>query len=249
MPQDATGAASFRSSPIWGPSGDFRAEARPGSGLPLKIEYPTASRPGGENRRRRDQGRIERPGATGKPRIFTGDPKLQVVWDFPSWEISPITDLTSATNAINFIVEQGEGTTHSPMDDLARPGELAHYYRFAEIVMAKKIVADPHAKSGWSYGGDPIPFDPLKITPVIADPKASSYPAGSTARYGCDTFNYTYMSLLKVLHETFNGHPIRLGRAIGMMESLKEQALTLMTIDSGLGGKAGPSFEYQPTNP
>jgi hypothetical protein len=83
----------------------------------------------------------------------------------------------------------------------------------------------------------------------IADPKAAGYPAGSAARYGCDTFNYTYTSLLKVVHETFNGSPNRLGTAIGMMESLKEQALTLMTIDSGLGGKAGPSFEYQPTNP
>lgn len=185
----------------------------------------------------------------GEPPIFTGDQKLQVVWDFPSWEVFPVTGLTSATKAINFIVEQGEGTTHSPMDDLVPGGELAHYYRFAEIVMAKKIVADSHAKSGWSYGGDPIPFDPLKITPVIADPKASSYPAGSAARYGCDTFNYTYTSLLKVLDETFNGDPSRLGTAIGMMESLKEQALTLMTIDSGLGGKAGPSFEYQPTNP
>jgi Ferritin-like len=184
-----------------------------------------------------------------KPLIFTGDHKLQVVWDFPAWEVSPITDLASAGTAINFIAEQGEGTTHSPMVDLGGEGELAHYYRFAEIVMAKKIVADPHAKSGWSYGGDQIPFDPLKVTPVVADPKASSYPAGSAARYGCDTFNYTYTSLLKVLHETFNGNPSRLGTAIGMMESLKEQALTLMTIDSGLGGKAGPSFEYQPTNP
>lgn len=181
--------------------------------------------------------------------IFTGDQKLQVVWDFPSWEVFPVTDLPSATKAINFIVEQGEGTTHSPMDDLVPGGELAHYYRFAEIVMAKKIVADPHAKSGWSYGGDLIRFDPLQVTPVIADPKASRYPAGSAARYGCDTFNYTYTSLLKVLHETFNGDPSRLGTAIGMMESLKEQALTLMAIDSGLGGKAGPSFEYQPTNP
>jgi hypothetical protein len=83
---------------------------------------------------------------------------------------------------------------------------------------------------------------------VIANPKLSKYPAGSAARIRCRTFNYTYTNLLKVLHDTFNGHPDRLPTAIGMMESLNEQAQTLMATDSGLGGKAGPSFEYQPTN-
>jgi hypothetical protein len=83
----------------------------------------------------------------------------------------------------------------------------------------------------------------------MADPKASSYPAGSGARYGADTFNYTYTSLLKVLHETFNGNPRNLVAAVGLMESLNEQAQALMTLEAGIGANAGPSFEYQPTNP
>jgi hypothetical protein len=86
------------------------------------------------------------------------------------------------------------------------------------------------------------------VLPVIENPTASTYPAGSQARYACDTFNYTYTSLLKTLHVTFNGSPNRLGNAIGLMESLKEQAMSLMDIDLGNGKKAGPSFAYQPVN-
>jgi Ferritin-like len=180
--------------------------------------------------------------------IFTGDPARQVTQDFPSWEIFPVHNLDDAKKAINFIVLQGEGTSKSPSDPLAG-GELAHYYRFGEIVKGKALVPDGKVPPSWSYNGNPIPFDPSKVAPLIANPKAACYPADSAARYGCETFNYTYTSLLKVLHGAFNGNPSRLSAAIGMMESLKEQALTLATIDSGCGGKAGPSFEYQPTNP
>lgn len=180
--------------------------------------------------------------------IFTGDPAYQVTQDFPSWEVFPVHKLEDAKKAIRFIVFQGEGTRTSPSDPLAW-GELAHYYRFGEIVNGKALVSDGKVPPSWSYTGDPIPFDPSTVTPVMANPKAARYPVGSAARYGCETFNYTYTSLLKVLHEAFNGNPSRLSAAIGMMESLKEQALTLAAIDSGVGGKAGPSFEYQPTNP
>jgi len=180
--------------------------------------------------------------------IFTGDPAYQVTQDFPSWEVFPVLKLDDARKAIRFIVFQGEGTPSSPSDPLAG-GELAHYYRFGEIVHGRALVPDGKVPPSWSYTGDLIPFDPSTVAPVIANPKTAGYPAGSAARYGCQTFNYTYTSLLKVLHEAFNGNPSRLSAAIGMMESLKEQALTLATIDSGDGGKAGPSFEYQPTNP
>lgn len=183
--------------------------------------------------------------------IFTGDPAYQIAQDLPSLNTFPVYRLDDVENAINIIVCQGEGSPHSPYELL--PGgkrELAHYYRFGEIVHLHPLVSDGKVPPDWSYTGDPpIPFDPSKVAHVIANPKTADYPAGSAARYGCETFNYTYTSLLKVLHEAFNGNPSRLDAAIGMMLSLKEQALTLAAIDSGDGGKAGPSFEYQPTNP
>jgi hypothetical protein len=54
---------------------------------------------------------------------------------------------------------------------------------------------------------------------------------------------------LKSLHATFNGQPGQLVSAIGLMESLKEQAMNMMEIELGDGTNAGPSFEYQPVNP
>ena len=62
--------------------------------------------------------------------IFTGDQARQVTHDLGIEELVAITDLDSALAAIEVIVEQGEGTTQTPTDD---EGELAHYYRFAEI--------------------------------------------------------------------------------------------------------------------
>jgi len=195
--------------------------------------------------------------------IFTGRKEYQVTqafFDSPHVKIVEVTDVASANTAIDLILEQGEGTSHSPLDDLVPGGELAHYYRYAEIVKGKRLEHTPDADPLWGHVGPPIPFEPAKVLPMVANPTSAGYATGSAARYGCDTFNYTYTSLLKVLHDTFNGNPSSLPAAVGLMESLKEQTKTLVTIDSGLGGTdtktgkpiflgAGPSFEYRPTNP
>lgn len=184
--------------------------------------------------------------------IFVGDPAKQVTSGFWPDELIKVTDVDSATRAIEIIVEQGEGTSRSPQD---QDYDYAHYYRFAEIYHGKKLIINHDAPAGapddqkYVYGGDPILFDANGVLPVIENPTASAYPAGSKARYACDTFNYTYTSLLKTLHVTFNGSPDQLSDAIGLMESLKEQAMNLMDIDLGNGTKAGPSFAYQPINP
>ncbi len=180
------------------------------------------------------------------PSIFTGDHARQVTQGFPATELFAVTDVASALKAIEIIVEQGEGTTMSPLD--LQHG-LAHFYRFQEIARGKTLVPDPSVPEGFHWSAPPIPFDPTGVWPAVDNPKAASYPPGSTARKACDTFNYTYTSLLKSLHVVFNGQPGDLDAAIGLMESLKEQAGILMEIDLGDGTHAGPSFEWQPVNP
>lgn len=184
--------------------------------------------------------------------LFVGDPAKQVTNAYWPNQLIKVTDVDSATHAIEMIVEQGEGTTVSPLN---LEGEIAHYYRFAEIYHGKTLISNHNAPPDapddqkYVYGGDPIPFEPSGVLPVIENPIVSAYPAGSRARYACDTFNYTYTSLLKTLHMTFNGSPDQLGNAIGLMESLKQQAMDLVDIDLGNGTKAGPSSTYQPVNP
>ncbi len=178
-------------------------------------------------------------------RVFTGDPARQVSGApfFP--DLRPVTDVASAVAAIDLIVEEGEGTSTSPLD---QEDDLAHYYKFAEIWHGRRLVATPEPP-GWAYAGDPIPFDPAGVWPAVSDPHADQYPAGSAARYANDTFNYTYTSLLKALHATFNGRRDQFNVAVGVMESLKTLALTLFATPAGDGRTAGPTFEYQPVNP
>ena len=184
-----------------------------------------------------------------KSNIFTGDPKRQLTTGFKPLQTIHIHDLDSAVAAINLIVEQGEGTKTSPLDP---EHQLAHYYRFAEIYYGKKLIPNPDPKPGapeYVYGGHKIEFDPAGIWPVVTNPSRDTYPPGSKARNLNDTFNYTYTSLLKSMELVFNGQPDRLGPAIGLMESMKEQALTMMSTTTVPGQTAGPTFEYQPVNP
>jgi rubrerythrin len=184
--------------------------------------------------------------------IFTGDPGRQVVHDLGIEELVAITDLQGALAAIETIVEQGEGTTQKPTDE---EGELAHYYRFAEIFHGHRLVPVPGVppeappEEHYAYDGPPIPFDAAGVRSLVLNPRTASYAEGTQARYANDTFNYTYTSLLKSLHQTFNGRPETLTSAIGLMESCKQQALAMGTLRVSATTLAGPSFQYQPTNP
>lgn len=178
--------------------------------------------------------------------IFTGDRRKQLTAGFT--DLIAVTDVESAVQAINLIVEQGEGTTTSPLDPQDAP---AHYYRFAEIYYGKTLIRNLNPRPGepaFVYGGDPIPFDPEGVTPLVTNPKASDYRAGSQAADTNNNFNFTYTSMLKSLHQVFNGQPDRIAPAVQLMESMKLQVRYLTTIEVSKGLYAGPSFQYRPVN-
>jgi rubrerythrin len=178
--------------------------------------------------------------------IFTGDRRKQLTAGFT--DLIAVTDVDSAVQAINLIVEQGEGTTTSPLDPQDDP---AHYYRFAEVYYGKTLIRNLNPRPGepaFVYGGDPIPFDPQGVTPLVTNPKASDYPAGSQAADTNNNFNFTYTSMLKSLHLVFNGQPDRIAPAVQLMESMKLQVRYLTTIEVSNGLYAGPSFQYRPVN-
>jgi Ferritin-like len=154
-----------------------------------------------------------------------------------------VTDLASAIEAITVIIDQGEGTSTTPKEIFGT--DWAHYYRYQQIQKGFKLVAAPGQKPPFSFSGDPIKLDTSGVYPVPVDPSAKNYtPAQVIAN---NTFNYTYTSLLKSLHDTLNGQPERLDTAIGLMMSLKQLAKGMMS--GGADGKTftGPTFEYQPT--
>lgn len=161
-----------------------------------------------------------------------------------------VTDLASAQQALNTIVEQGEGNTTSPLEVVG--GGYAHYYRFLQIFAGSTLQPAATQTPPWAFGAPPISLDVEGIHPLPSDPKAANYPAGTAQAFANDTFNYTYTSLLKVLHALFNGQNTQdcMSDAIALMMSLKGQARAMMAgIPNPAGPYTGPSFEYQPTNP
>jgi hypothetical protein len=151
-----------------------------------------------------------------------------------------ITDLEQALAAIQEIRKQGEGAR--PLDPKDGYHELAHYYKFAEIVAGRRIVIGPDS---YSFTGEIIPFDPDSVWPMTDDPDVALLPPGSRARVLSDQFASTYQALLSALNRTFNGDPDYLSQAIGLMYSLDLAAQQLMQTPSGLsdGTTAGPSFQ------
>lgn len=163
-----------------------------------------------------------------------------------------VTDVASAQQALAIIIDQGEGTSTSPLE--VTGGGYAHYYRFMQIQKQHFLVFDPQAGPGekaYSYSGMPIEFDAGGVYPVPPDPSAAGYPAGSQQRVLCDRFNYTYTALLRSLNDFLCGDNTgrQLDVAIGLMMSLKSQAKAMMSGIPDPARFTGPSFEYQASDP
>lgn len=179
---------------------------------------------------------------------YPGDPARQVTG---MSDVIEVVDSTTAIEAVDVIVEQGEGTSQSPLEGIEE-GELAHYYRFAEISHGKQLIPNPDAgpetppDERYLYGGEDITFEPAGVRPALENPTAASYPAGSEALALSEKFNRTYTSLLENLHSAFNGEPEELGAAVGLMFKCKNLANKLMAIELPNGKCAGPSFQYSP---
>ena len=177
--------------------------------------------------------------------IFTGDPSRQLKTVFGKVPLFAVTDENSAEQAIMLVVRQGEGTKTSPLDDEGNP---AHFYRFAEIYKRFTLIPNPNPRPGsppYVFGGDPVPFDPKGVWPVILNPHTSTYIPGSAADQGNRDFNRMYTRMLRNLHAAFNGEPDRIAIAVADMGKLRRQGQYLMSLKVQ-HGHAGPSFEYDP---
>lgn len=178
------------------------------------------------------------------PDNLPGDKAKQVTSSFfPSDELFPIYTKQNAIDAINIIIEQGEGTSTSPLD---QEDELAHYYRFEELYKGKRLVKDEDAPNGYSFSGPAIPFTPEDVFPLFPNTKTSMLPAGSEELKRMNEFNTSYYSLLAGLHTTFNGHPEMLDNTVGVMYDLKltAQKLCATAFPGKPGYTIGPSFEF-----
>ncbi|MFK7785007.1 MAG: ferritin-like protein [Crocinitomicaceae bacterium] len=181
------------------------------------------------------------------PENLPGDPSRQVTSKFFSSDVLfPILTKEDVTRAINIIVEQGEGTSTTPID---LEGEIAHYYRFEEIYVGKALVVttNPDGSQSFAYSGAPITFTADDVFPTFPNTKAAMLEPGSQERRRLDEFNQTYGSLLSGLHRTFNGEPTHLDQTIGLMFDIKLLAEKLCgtPFPGKTGYTIGPSFEFK----
>jgi hypothetical protein len=187
--------------------------------------------------------------------IFVGDSGLQVVagrWFPDPDKMFAITSVATALKGISLIIDQGEGTTTSPFDGR---GEPAHYYRFQEIVVGRRLVELPGATPPFAFGGDPVVVDPAGVWDMDDDPRIDKYRPGSLSRRMAEQFSYSYTLLLNSLHQAFNGTPASLDHAIGLMYELRLLARQVLSTPaewtdpaSTSVAQTGLSFEYVPMN-
>lgn len=179
------------------------------------------------------------------PERLPGDPKKQMTDTtmFPADQLFPILTKQDAINAIDIIIEQGEGTAEKPVD---ANNELAHYYRFEEIYNGKRLIVDKEEPLGYSYSGPRIPFDSNSIYPLMPNTRSFRLPPGSEARRLSENFSSAYARLVNALHRTFNGDPTYIQTALGMMYDLKLDGdkLVSMPYPGQPGYTVGPTFEY-----
>jgi hypothetical protein len=109
------------------------------------------------------------------------------------------------------------------------------------------LVEDKSTKEGYSYSGAAVPLRPTGAWNLYPDAKAVDYEDGGRERALVERFNYTYTSLLRSLHTTFNGKPETLAKAMGLMYELRLLVRDLVSTPvTGADYFAAPTFEYTP---
>lgn len=177
----------------------------------------------------------------GERRVFSGHRRRQIRPKdyYGAGSIVVVTSRDTAHRAIAEIVEQGEGAHDGIFDRdhriLGEGGgqEVAHYYRYMEILKGRRYTQHDTAASG--PRGGKLPVDYRAVYPIRANTRAGDYPRGSETRAALEAFGRGYGELLAALERAFGGHRDQLTQGIARMFSLKHQALALIRTPTGDG--------------
>jgi len=169
---------------------------------------------------------------------------------FFAGQLFAITDIETASKAIENIVSEGEGTPQSPNNPgspLDFQNELAHYYRFWEISKNQVLELEDDGQ-GYNWG-DTLGVDWQSVYPAISDPETHDFTnEPQAARDAQDACNRAYSAMIDALTKAFNGQPGYLGVAVRHMFELRMAAKVALTTPLNSGQVAGPAFVYIPTN-
>ena len=183
--------------------------------------------------------------------IFVGGgrPDQQVQWPWDSGDVGTVytvTNVASAKQAINQIVEQGEGA--NPLDPTYNnTGELAHFYKFEEIVCQKHLIlVNESGKPQYRYAGAEISFEPAGVWQMRDNPSKNCIPPNNNCYTEAKAFHAAFRALLRKLQHVFNGQPNGIREALTNMESLGVHARKLMwtKVSPSDDLTCGPVWDY-----
>jgi len=145
-----------------------------------------------------------------------------------------------AIDVLNWIIDQGEGTSDGPLDG---DGDPAHYYRFAEIFNGGKLKKDENEPLGYVYNRAefPIDCDFNEVHNFKQNPKMKDFNEDSDEYKDLKRFNKHYTKMFKNLQAAYNGTTRATGTSIDRMESMTISATRLLTQ---YNSPICPSFEW-----
>ena len=127
-----------------------------------------------------------------------------------------VDNLEVAEMAINEIIDQGEGTSPvDPVDVLSN--QYAHYYKFEEIVCQRGLI--PVGNMRYAYQGNPVPFNATGVYNMVDNPGKNTIPPNTECYNATREFNAKYVTLMKMLEETFTENPSLIGDAVSYMKN------------------------------
>ena len=183
--------------------------------------------------------------------IFCRDcAQKQIQWPSEIQDLSTylftVTNLKSALDAIEMIVEQGEGASNKDPTYL-ETHMLSHFYKFEELA-CKRHMNILHQHS-YNYEGNYIPFVPEGVWPMRDNPSKEGIPPNTPLYYEAKQFHSIYRSLLTSLQDAFDGNKKAMTDSMFIMEgmAIHMKRLMQMPIPTKEGWPAqtcGPVFDY-----
>lgn len=200
-----------------------------------------------------EKGLIHLSKELGPDKLFCGDPSRQIMDERFSYagsgRIIAVTDLNSALEALEEIIDQGEGLDHGSIWDGDKNmfhherNEVGHYFRLNQIIQGHYYQQGDTPQTGPTGKNFNVDWD--AVYNMKSNPRSQDYALGSDVEIAMKKFNIAYSQMLGTMQQAFNGEPEKLYTSIGSMMELKNLAIDIMKLPSGDGQTcAGPSFDY-----
>ncbi len=145
-----------------------------------------------------------------KPEFVSG---IQMEHSFAAGEVFAIKSVEDAVRAIEYIKEQGEGTSQTPMPPESYSGEPSHYYAFKQLVEGRRLQKGADGK--WRFDG-----------PVVAIPAVHTF--GPVADSSSAEFNQTLSELLHALQKVWEIGPKEFKKGMQAMGKMRKLGIGLM---------------------